>query len=228
MTNLWKWSLPFLLLPSLAEASYTRLWRGYMGPEQTPSSFVHQLNQSLLPATGALAQSAANLQSYLPVVLPEELQRLGLPAETALLTYRSQDNYRAYRATAEGKHYGSLHFPLFDQERSKSRVPAAYSGRVRSEAAYIVTSGDPTWSEGHVFFRVLLRHDLSSSAFFARVENHINATKQAGVTNYYVLVENDFAAEYVSFSDKKASTAILQPAIDWSTPLVKERTLAVG
>lgn len=180
-------------------ASYVRIWRGHQKPGLSDEAFVRGMNHSLLPATGELALTQAKLEVYMPVLLPAQ-RAAALPAEVALLSYESEDGYRAYRATAEGIHYGDMHWDLFDKATSGSLVPAPYAGNVAFEQAYaVVPALDPSWSTGQASFRVLERAEATTDEqFLAEVKARIEAVKAHAPLTYYVLVANTYAMEYVT------------------------------
>lgn len=217
----------FLLLPATAQAAYVRIWRGHQKAELSTAAFVQGMNHALLPATGELAHGQARLQSYLPVILPEELKEAGLPAEVALLSYESEEAYRAYRATPEGIHYGNMHWDLFDRATSGSLVPTPYAGSVAFEQAYEVAGQDPTWSQGEAFFRVLKREPgLSDPEFLAVITTRIESTRRGNPISYYVVVARDYALEYLNTEAKTSDTSALTSTFETALPFNK--TLAVG
>jgi ketosteroid isomerase-like protein len=219
-----------LILPATAEASYVRIWRGHQKAGLGDAQFLRGMNHALLPATGELALGPAKLESYLPVVLPAALEARGLPSEVALLSYESEAAYRAYRATAEGIHYGDMHWDLFDKATSASLVPAPYAGQVALEQAYEVVAGDPTLSTAPAAFRVVERGaDESEAEFLARITARIEVVKAAAPTSYYVLTSAAYALEYVSgatISLESGAAATLTAS--FVAPLELGKTLALG
>jgi hypothetical protein len=188
------------LLSTTAFADYTRIWRGFPLEGLSQNDFIEKLNHELFPATGALAHKSAKLTSYLPVVLPEAEN--ALPGEIALLSYESEADYRAYRATAEGKHYGDLHWQLFQRDLSKSLVPEPYVGTLGIEKAYEVIPKGPSYVNAN--FQLQKRDSRQDAhAYLKSIEKTIKQRRQdSKLVGYYLLIADQYYLEYLFKSDQ--------------------------
>ena len=211
-----------ILTPSAHAASYTRFWRGFARADLSESAFVRSLNEGLLPATGALAQTPVGILSYFPVVLPTALVKRGFPAEVALLEYADESAYAAYRATPAGKAYGDLHWNSFDRERSGSRVPSlplAGSGLMIDQAYEFRNS--PTLDAVHpIWFRVITRSPGTDDAtYLSSIARHVDHLLRTGPTFLTLTIERNAVLEYVAWPTARQANAGHVTAVDrgnWS------------
>ncbi|NDY90442.1 hypothetical protein [Ideonella livida] len=96
-----------------------RLWLGWRkpaadaGPTDWPT-FRQTLGQVFLPQTWRV-MTRFGLMAYVPTVLTadDDAATLAWPDETALLVYRSREDYERHKADAEGQAYSDLHGEVF-------------------------------------------------------------------------------------------------------------------
>lgn len=93
-----------------------RVWRGWrssrlQGPDGW-SAFVAGLGETFVPATWRV-MGRYGLRCYVPSLLTEDKHE-GMPDETALLFYESQQSYDASKKTVAGRSYSVMHQALFN------------------------------------------------------------------------------------------------------------------
>ncbi|MBC7690849.1 MAG: hypothetical protein H7222_03715 [Methylotenera sp.] len=199
-----------------AHAQYYRFWRGVQRPDLTSSQFEKGLNEKLLPATGDLFRTSVGIKSYQPVLFGKALTQLGhFPSEVALLTYKSEEAYQAYRATAPGQAYGDLHFEIFQKDGSGSLVPELYRGTVKLEAAYDLVGRDVDWNQGISQFKVYSRSGRFSDAkYLSSIRDHIEHVTEFSPKAAVLLIAKDYVLEYTLWSSRRSLDLANQTIVD--------------
>lgn len=219
-----------------AEATYYRFWRGKKLPAMSSGQFLSDLNEKLLPATGELMTSPAQLRSYHPVTPNQNLTaRFDLPDEFALLEYESKEAYQAYRSTAEGKAYGDLHWLMFDKNNSKSLEPAPYQGTVALEQAYDLYGRGADWEQGVAYIRIYQRQlGISDEEFLEKVRHYFDYLHRSQATAVVALISQNQVLEYSLWSLEademvpKTSSSILPGIKVMASQLEKKNQLRFG
>jgi ketosteroid isomerase-like protein len=194
-------NLVFTLLTSsmfaaTAHADYVRFWRGVARPDLSQQQLIDGLNRMLFPATGELAKTEAKLLSYQPVISGSEAIAGGVPDEIALIIYRSEQDYRNYRSTAAGMHYGELHWELFRQDASLSLVPQAFAGKVEFERAYEMGASGLNWNVGPAYYQAWVRTPGQTDAqYLSQVRSYLEAVQRLRPHGYVALVAKDYVLE---------------------------------
>ena len=188
------------LTSTTANAEYVRIWRGFALDSLEHEEFVHGLNHALFPATAALTHTQAKLRAYLPVVVGGEDQFVQLPDEVALLSYESEEAYRNYRSTPAGKHYGALHGDFFTRGASHSLVPKKYIGELQPNNAYEIVSSNSSWQNHETYFRVIAHSEKTQSEFIKKLKQHAEQVQNQNPIRYYLLVDEEYALEYIQIS----------------------------
>lgn len=183
----------------MSEAKYFRFWRGEIKKGLTYSEFQKGLNTLFVPATGALAQSPAQLISYQPVLLSQVLfQRYALPAEIALVEYASEKTYLNFRSTSEGQHYGQIHWDYFDRQKSASLVPQKYDQSLEFNKAYWHgLKDDFSVAANFSFIKIYMREKpISGSRWLDGITQHVERVSAQKPEALIFLVNEDYVLEY--------------------------------
>lgn len=132
-----------VLFPLVSEASFNRLWVGFKKSEVTTTAFLNGLNQSFFKETIEVG-GGKGLLAYQPFVTS---MAHDLPDEIALVTYASEEAYKAIRSTPAGAAYGERHWDYFDKTTSKSTVSVPYQGELVEASAYELYPSFVDWSK---------------------------------------------------------------------------------
>ena len=202
----------FCSSPAFAEPYY-RFWRGGKLAGLDAVRFEADLNRIFIPATVNQGKGKG-LLAYQPVLPPIEKPDF-IPDEFALVTYQSENGYRALKKMPVGAVYQKLHWSYFDRSRSKSLVPEEYRGEVALEKAYDLLKGNTDWQKGASFFSLFLRASAESNLqFVARINSYILNSKQqfvaGGLNSWVILVADGYAAEYQLWKTSAAREVALK------------------
>lgn len=183
---------------SYASGEYVRFWRGEMRSDISQEDFVAGLNHGLFPATAELAKGESKLLSYQPVLASDLARGANIPAEVALLQYESESTYKTFRQTAEGIHYGNMHWNYFQKDSSKSLVVEPWTGSVEIEKAYFLGQMGVAWNQGLTTYRAFARSaGMTDESYLESVNNYLVGTKGESNRSSVVLVAQNYVLEYV-------------------------------
>jgi hypothetical protein len=187
-------ALAFTLMLGNAEASFNRFWIGYKLDSISEEAFLTKLNSSLVPDLIKLA-GKKELSSYAPYVTPKN--RGDLPHEIALITYKSEEDYRKLRSTKPGIAYGDLHWELFKKEVSKSTVPVQFDGILEIGQAYELDAKYEGWKWGHTYLTIYKR----GNADLRKLADEFAGLKTVkGLKNSILLLTDKYIYEYRSLN----------------------------
>ena len=192
-----------LLSVADTQASYFRFWRGYMQEEMTSQEFTRALNSKMLPETGKLASTSAQLLSYHPVMPTlKNISRYDLPHEMALVEYESQESYNTYRNTRNGRAYSDLHWDVFSRGTSKSAVPETFRGALEFGKSYQIVTAANSWNNYDVTFNIYVRKaGVSDSEYALALRGHLEKQKKPRPAGLIVLIDRNYMLEFVANGD---------------------------
>jgi hypothetical protein len=202
---------------------FHRFWIGTKLPALSAEEFRAGLNETFIPKTVELGKTELSpghhpLVSYVPALLPTMPERPSdlagiLPDEIALVTYRSESEYRALRATPAGEAYSALHWDYFERDSSRSRVAGLFTGTLDNDQAYALLDSGRGLQSGAVTLRVLDRQGVDNATLASRVESARAAALKAGVRTWIVLVTERFLYETVQAAEALPPTGLGLPVI---------------
>lgn len=187
-----------MALSSVAHAQLHRFYRGYALPGRSPQEFIRTMNESFFPLF--IEAVPHGLISYKPVLL-NEARSTNIPNEVVLLTFKDQATYEAYGKTPIGQSIRAAHGPIFDSEKSKSLVPAPFTGTTELEKAYIFNPEFQDFKAGASGL-LILSAPYGASAITLRDVDSVFA--QTGKANIISLVSDGVVYEYLFAKDEAA------------------------
>lgn len=194
---------------------YHRFWLGWIKPGIPVADFDRAIDRSFVSAT-VLTGERRGLSSYQPVLTRQAHQQITrngrtftMPAEVAMITYRSPDLYNSIRQTPVGRVYGPLHGEFFDlgsgPNRSTSVVPERFQGTVQTGHAYDLSREGVDWQKGVSQFTIRLRREgVSTEEYLEIIRRGMRdlATHHFEPRGLVVLLGEDYVVEYVNFDDQ--------------------------
>jgi len=179
---------------------YHRFWRGYKTDSRDAAAFAGALTREFVPAT-VKTGATRGLLAYQPVMTLSMWK--DSPDEVALVTYRSEPDYKELVKSAAGAQYQKLHWDYFDRTRSHSVVAVPYSGHVEIEGAYDLHPGFSDWKKGLTELLVYFRKvDESDKNYLSRVRESLDRVHSTdarkGVRGRVCLIAEKYRIEYVS------------------------------
>lgn len=126
-----------------------RVWRGYRDPKLPEAQFFDRLSTVFVPSTVQM-QIANGLQGYLPTVpaaLPGKPD--GVPDETAILFWDSQQTYTDGFKTLAGRTYTLTHGAVY-RPPSGADFPTLFSGSLVAEKPVYLINKKADWMKGTV------------------------------------------------------------------------------
>lgn len=116
---------------------YHRIYQGYPVGKAKPKAFLKTMNTKFFPLFGKA--HAHGLEMYRPA-LPKNPKGCNLPAEVALLSFWSEQEYAKYHGSKIGKKIRAAHKPVFRAD-SRSLVVEPLGDRVEYGHAYSLNPG---------------------------------------------------------------------------------------
>lgn len=130
-----------------------RVWRGFRAPTIELGDFYERLNAVFVPAT-VLMQIDAGLDCYIPTVLAGlEGKPDGVPDETAILFWDSQQTYRDGFLTLAVRTYTLTHGAVYTSG-SGAAFPLAFAGELQADQPYYLRAQAADWMHGTVLHLV--------------------------------------------------------------------------
>ncbi len=180
----------FLFLTTAEAATFNRLWIGAKKKDVPLTKFMNDLNQIFFGKTIDVGMKKG-LLAYQPYITKLTHQ---LPDEVALVTYESEEKYKAIRSTPEGEAYSAMHWDYFDKEVSKSTVTIPFSNAVAVEIAYEIWPNFKDWQKGDTYLTFYKRPEqLSSMTLIIQ-----NLMKDKSINNSVIMIKDKFVIEYRS------------------------------
>lgn len=180
-----------LLISFQAKADLHRFYRGFTLLES--NNFPEVVNRDFFP----LFKEAhpLGLINYRPLILNQP----GLPNEIVILTFKSEEVYKAYTETDIGKKIRAAHGPVFDSTKSNSLVPVVFNKEVKAEGAYLLNEGElPQGASGVL---ILSEPYGTPDGTIREVESMM---KLSGKKDAIVLVAKDYVVEYLFAGNEKS------------------------
>lgn len=181
------------LKSSRESALYHRFWHGYQRPDLKTADFETKLNDEFFPLYPPSVEYG--LVAYNPV-LPVRTNPTD-PAEWALVTYSSKDQYEKFKLTELGRQSAAAHWDVFDKTKSRSIVIEEYKGKAETDHAYITNLPYSDFSKAKIHF-ALYKADRLDEVLKAIDKNH--GVSKKILQNIAFAVSDGLIAEYLFFS----------------------------
>jgi len=165
-------------VPSPVPADAVRVFRGFKRPALGFEKFVHELESVFMPMTVQM-QRLYGLTAYLPGLLPPDHGEV-MPAEVALVFYRTQNAYQEAKRCVGGRAYSELHDLVFDMNASRSSFPRLFMGTVEPDQPYHLFDTSVDWQAGWARLVVgRVPNGAAPDALIARVREEATALQRS-------------------------------------------------
>lgn len=184
--------LAILLVSGNSHASFNRFWVGDKKKEVKTADFLNGLNKTFFKDT-IVVGSGRGLLSYQPYVTSMDND---VPDELALVSYESEEKYKAIRSTPEGERYSALHWDYFQKDTSKSTVTEAFKGDLEEGKAYELNSAFTQWQKGYTTVVIYAHTPDMDLKNLAREFSDLKLKKE--INNSALLITKKWIFEYRS------------------------------
>jgi hypothetical protein len=167
--------------PQLVPPDAVRVWRGFRLPSLETAQFHAKLGTVFVPAT-VLMQIDAGLCSYTPTVpggLPGKPE--GVPDETAILFWRSQETYWNGFTRLAVRTYTLTHNGVYVTQNNQSRAdfPVMFGGTLAVDQPVYLFEKPADWMHGAITHLVAARPArLDASSFASTVARAVANIKE--------------------------------------------------
>jgi hypothetical protein len=127
-----------------------RVWRGFRSPSLSLPDFFTRLNTVFVPATVEM-QTRIGLDAYIPTVpagFPGKPD--GVPDETAVLFWDSQQTYEDGFRTLAVRTYTLTHGAVYVPDISRADFPVPFAGTVAADQPCYLVDAPADWMRGTV------------------------------------------------------------------------------
>jgi len=183
-----------------------RFWIGYKRPDISAGDFVKALNEHLIPDTVKVGQERG-LVAYSPVVIEGFNTFADLPSEFAIVSYQTEEKYRAIADTPAGSEYQASHWYFFTHQtdsglKSGSAVANEYRSSLQFGNAYYLPQipAESELQKGQQTYTILLRKDgETDESFIANTKIYLEksqALKDRGLLDSVIRIEKNYVLEF--------------------------------
>jgi len=200
-----------------------RVWRGFRAESMTPADFFSRLGSVFIPATVEM-QVEAGLFAYLPTV-PAALpgKPPGVPDETAILFWESQDTYQEGFERLAVRTYTLTHAAVYTQE-SRADFPLRFTGQLEFDQPYYLVDAAADWMRGGVLHVVGGRDPgLAPEDFRSEVTQALEGVqKDETLQGAIICISADYLVYWQLGGSEDLST--LKSCCGWSAAFQPQRT----
>lgn len=158
-----------------------RVWRGYRVASMQLSDFFNRLNTVFVPATVEM-QIKAGLDVYIPTVpagLPDKPD--GVPDETAILFWDSQQTYKDGFNLLAVRTYTLTHGAVYVPNISRADFPLLFDGTVTADQPYYLISQSADWMKGTVKHLIGgCPEGVTPDQFFSQISSALTEIQNGG------------------------------------------------
>ncbi len=207
-------------VPAPPPPDAVRVWRGFRAPTMTQDDFFTRLNTVFVPATVEM-QTRIGLDAYIPTV-PAGLSGKpdGVPDETAILFWESQQTYRDGFKTLAVRTYTLTHGAVYVPDVSRADFPLPFAGTVAADQPYYLVDAPADWMKGTVTHLVGGRPASVPSAQFLAQAGEVLAAipKEGGPAGAVFCAGSDYLVYWELGQDAAPGGTVskLQQLTGWS------------
>jgi len=191
-------------IPSPLPGLYHRIDQGYSLGKTKSKAFTKTMNAKFFPLFPKA--HPLGLAAYRPA-LPKNPKGCALPAEIALLSFKSERDYEKYKNSKIGKQIAQAHRLAFNPDTSRSVVPESLNDTLHFGHAYSLNPGAHDYRKS---FSALIVHCdpllKGDDLRIALVKAYAGGTSAEDVL---FEVENDHLVEFVFFSKEEDAAALI-------------------